>query len=117
MGIMENVMTNNNSITTPLIIITAIVAVVTSGFFVGQVGNQNQTGAIENQLNLYPNIETMGVVLNGTALPKTAQLMYRQTGETVWQTGHPLVRIDDGRLVGSLFGLAGATAYDVKVIN
>jgi len=117
MGIMENVMTNNNSITTPLIIITAIVAVVMSGFFVGQVGNQNQTGAIENQLNLYPNIETMGVVLNRTALPKTAQLMYRQTGETAWHAGHPLVRIDDGRLVGSLFGLSAATSYDVKVMN
>jgi hypothetical protein len=59
----------------------------------------------------------MGVVLNGTALPKTAQLMYRQTGETAWQAGHPLVRIDDGRLVGSLFGLSAATSYDVKVIN
>jgi hypothetical protein len=114
---MENVMTHNNSITTPLMIITVIVAVVMSGFFVGQVGNQDQVGAIENQLNLYPNIETIGVVLNGTALPKTAQLMYRQMGETVWKAGHPLVRIDDGRLVGSLFWLSAATSYDVKVIN
>ncbi len=110
-------MTNNHSILTPLINVIATITVVISGFFMGQVGNQNQIGAIENPLNLYPNIETMGVVLNGTALPKTAQLMYRQTGETAWHAGHPLVRIDDGRLVGSLFGLSAATAYDVKVIN
>src|SRR6266508_6241717 len=114
---MEKVMTNNNYFLTPLITVTAIIAVIVSGFFMGQVENQNQIGAIEDQLNLYPNIETMGVVLNGVALPKTAQLMYRQTGETAWHAGHPLVRIDDGRLVGSLFGLSAATSYDVKVMN
>ena len=35
---------------------------------------------------------------------------------TDWRTGHPLVRIDDGRLIGSLFGLSPATAYEVKVV-
>src|SRR6478672_6160075 len=78
-------MTNNNSITTPLMIVTVIIAVVMNGFFTGQVGNQNQISAIENQLSLYPNIETMGVVLSGVALPKTARLMYRHSGETAWQ--------------------------------
>jgi hypothetical protein len=64
---------------------------------------------------LYPNIETMGVVVNGASLPATAQLMFQQAGETVWRTGHPLKRIDDGRLVGSLFGLAPSTSYNVMV--
>jgi hypothetical protein len=87
---------------------------IASGFFIGRT--ENQTVMIGNQLNLYANIETMGVVANGANLPKTAVLMYRQRGETTWRTGHPLVRIDDGRLVGSLFGLAPATTYEVKAI-
>ena len=110
-------MTNNNSITKPFLTFTALIAVVISGFFTGRVGNQNLVGQIENPLSLYANIETVGVLLNGVNLPKTAQLMYRQTNETNWQTGHPLVRIEDGRLVGSLFGLSAATSYEVKVIN
>lgn len=110
-------MTNNNSFITPLTIVTALIAVVMSGVSIGRAGNQNQMNAIENQLTLYPNIETAGVVLNGTSLPKTAPLMYRQSGETNWQEGHPLFRIDDGRLVGSLFGLSPVTTYDVKVVS
>jgi hypothetical protein len=110
-------MTNNHSISTPLRIVIAIIAVVMNGFFTGQVGNYKQISAIENQLSLYPNIETMGVVLNGAALPKTARLMYRQQNETDWHEGHPLFRIDDGRLVGSLFGLSPVTSYDIKVLN
>ena len=70
-----------------------------------------------SQLNLYPNIETVGVVVSGAALPKKADLMYRQSGESVWRSGHPLVRIDDGRLVGSLFGLSQSTSYDIKVLD
>jgi hypothetical protein len=67
---MEEVLTNNNPIIiiTPLITATAIVAVVISGFSIGRVGNQNP-------LSLYPNIETIGVTLNGANLPKTAGLM------------------------------------------
>jgi len=64
---------------------------------------------------LYPNIETVGVVVNGVSLPATAQLMYQQAGETTWRNGHPLRRIDDGRLVGSLFGLSPSTSYNVRV--
>lgn len=70
-----------------------------------------------SQLNLYPNIETAGVAASGSNLPKTAQLFYRQTGEVNWRTGHNLMRIDDGRLVGSLFGLAPSTSYEVKVVD
>ena len=69
------------------------------------------------QLSLYPNIETIGVVLSGANLPVKADLMYRQDSETVWHTGHPLMRIDDGRLVGSLFGLTPSTSYTIKVVD
>ncbi|RPI96558.1 MAG: hypothetical protein EHM40_01195 [Chloroflexi bacterium] len=107
-------MTSNNTITTPLIVVTVIMAAIATGFFIGRV--ENQAVMVGNQLNLYANIETVGVVADGTNLPQTAELMYRQSGETTWRPGHPLVRIDDGRLVGSLFGLSQATTYEVKVI-
>lgn len=107
-------MTNKRSIVTPLVAVLMVFAAVPNGSFAGRV--ENQTLSVGNQLALYPNIETMGVVANDVNLPKTAQLMYREQGETVWRTGHPLVRIDDGRLVGSLFGLSSSTMYEVKVI-
>jgi hypothetical protein len=69
------------------------------------------------QLNLYPNIETIGIVVSGANLPKKADLMYRQSSETVWHSGHSLIRIDDGRLVGSLFELAPSTSYSVRVLD
>ena len=70
-----------------------------------------------SKMDLYANIETIGVVVNGTSLPKTAELFYRREGETDWHSGHPLMRIDNGRLVGSLFGLSPATSYDIKVLD
>lgn len=70
-----------------------------------------------SQIALYPNIETIGVVVSGAGLPKKADLMYRQSGEANWRKGHPLMRIDDGRLVGSLFGLSPSTLYEVKVVD
>jgi len=69
------------------------------------------------KMDLHPNIETVGVVVSGTNLPKTATLSYRQSNEANWRIGYPLMRIDDGRLVGSLFGLSGATSYDIKVAD
>jgi len=77
----------------------------------------NKSNAVFTQINLYPNIETIGVVVSGVSLPKKADLMYRQDSETVWHTGHPLTRIDDGRLVGSLFGLSQSTSYSIKVLD
>jgi hypothetical protein len=68
-----------------------------------------------SSLQLHSNIETIGVVVSGVNLPKTAELKYRQSGETSWRTGHPLIHIDDGRLVGSLFGVSPATTYQIKV--
>lgn len=104
------------------LVLLAMVAGIASSAFVpedqGGANSKKSTAAASfSQLNLYPNIETAGVVVSGTDLPKTANLIYRQTGETNWRTGHPLMRIDDGRLVGSLFGLAPLTSYDVKVID
>ena len=69
------------------------------------------------QLSFYPNIETAGIAVSGTYLPETADLFYRQSESDPWQRGHPLIRIDDGRLVGSLFGLAPSTTYFVKVTD
>ena len=69
------------------------------------------------RLDLYPNIETVGVVVSGTGLPQTAVLMYRSSNDPNWHAGHPLTRIDDGRLVGSLFGLSASTTYEVKVVD
>lgn len=66
-------------------------------------------------ISFVPNIETIGIAVSGTGLPQTADLFYRQSGQSVWYTGHPLVRIDDGRLIGSLFNLSAATSYDVRV--
>ena len=68
-------------------------------------------------LNLQANIETAGVVASGSNLSPSAELFYRQTGTFDWRRGHPLKRIDDGRLVGSLFGLSSSTSYDVRVVD
>ena len=73
--------------------------------------------AVFAKLDLYANIETIGVVISGADLPKKADLMYRQSSESIWHSGHPLMRIDDGRLVGSLFGLSPATTYSIKVLD
>ena len=73
--------------------------------------------AVFSKMDLYANIETIGVVVNGTSLPKTAELLYRKDGETDWHSGHPLMRIDKGRLAGSLFGLSPATTYNIKVLD
>jgi len=67
------------------------------------------------QLDLHPNIETIGVVVSGVDLPEKVELAYRQHNETAWHPAHPLMRIDDGRLVGSLFDLSPATTYEIKV--
>lgn len=69
------------------------------------------------QLDLYANIETIGVVVSGDELPESAELLYRRSSDTIWLTGHPLVRITDGRLVSSLFGLSPSTSYTIKVFG
>jgi len=69
------------------------------------------------RIDLYPNIETIGVAVSGANLPERAELTYRPSGQANWRTGHPLLRIPDGRLVGSLFGLLPATSYDIRVLD
>jgi hypothetical protein len=103
---MEEVLTNHKASILPLL------TILISGIFLGRVGNQ--TGAVESPLRLYPNIETMGVAVSGVNLPQTAQLMYRQSDETDWRAGHPLVRIPDGRLI-QLVWVVPSTTYEVKV--
>lgn len=71
--------------------------------------------AVFNQISFHANIETAGVVVSGSALPVRAELLYRASGETSWRTGHPLARIDNGQLIGSLFGLQPSTSYEVTV--
>ena len=67
------------------------------------------------ELTLYPNIATVGVFVNGVDLPQTAQLLYRESNQTDWQIGHPLIRIETGALVSSLFNLLPETTYEIKV--
>jgi hypothetical protein len=73
--------------------------------------------SIFSKMDLVANIETVGVVVSGAGLPKTAELMYQKDGESDWHSGHPLMRIDGGRLVGSLFGLSPATVYNIRVLD
>lgn len=68
-----------------------------------------------SQISFIPNIETAGVVVSGAGLPASAQMAYRRSGEADWRAAHNLVRIKDGRLVGSLFNLAPSTSYEVRV--
>ncbi len=68
-------------------------------------------------LKLYPNIETIGVALTGENLPASATLLYRKKGETIWRAAHPMTRISDGRLIGSLFNLSPSTIYQIKVTD
>jgi len=75
------------------------------------------SAAAFSQLNLYANTETVGVVVNGTNLPTTAELFYRLNSDINWRPAHKLMRIDDGRLVGSLFGLSPSTSYNIKVVD
>jgi hypothetical protein len=75
------------------------------------------SAAVFTGINFVSNIETIGVAVSGAGLPSTAALSYRQSGESLWHTGHPLMRIDDGRLIGSLFNLLPSTSYDVRVFD
>ena len=68
------------------------------------------------ELNFIANIGTAGLYVSGDNLPENADLFYRPSEEAEWRKGHPLIRIEDGRLVGSLFGLSASTSYIVKVM-
>ena len=97
--------------------LTLLAIIVAVAFAPASQAGANFPASSFSQASFYPNIETAGVVVSGVDLPKTAQLTYRQSGESAWRTGHALMRIDDGRLVGSLFGLSPSTTYEVKVTD
>jgi hypothetical protein len=67
------------------------------------------------QIAFVANIETVGVYVSGENLPDNADLFYRSSTDADWRRGHPMIQIEDGRLVGSLFGLSASTGYFVKV--
>ena len=75
------------------------------------------SNAVFTTIDFVSNVETIGVAVSGAGLPATAQLSYRRSGEALWHSGHRLMRIDDGRLIGSLFNLLPATSYDIKVFD
>ena len=78
---------------------------------------KSNNAAVFNSINFVANIETIGVAVDGAALPATAELFYRKSGETAWRNGHPLMRIKDGRLIGSLFNLLPATSYEIMAFD
>lgn len=101
------------------IVLLAALALIPSPRAVGAARLSSSSGLqiSFSTITLTPNIETAGVVVSGFNLPKTAQLLYQRAGEATWRTGHPLTRMDDGRLAGSLFELAPATSYQVRVVD
>ena len=106
-------MPNRNSVLTPLFTVVAVISLTFSGLFIGRA--KISLINIDGQVSFHPNIETAGVIVSGANLPETAEMVYRRSGDTEWQPGHRLLRIDDGRLIGSLFDLAPATTYEVQV--
>ena len=92
-----------------------LIVVIASSFILPSGGVAANSAKAFSQISFVANIETAGVVVSGVSLPGTAQLYFRRSGELDWRAAHYLMRIDDGRLVGSLFNLSPSTAYDVKV--
>src|SRR5215217_2927916 len=68
-------------------------------FITVPVRAKSNASAVFNSIQFVANLETIGVAVSGTGLPATAELFYRQSGETEWRRGHPLMRIKDGRLI------------------
>ena len=81
------------------------------------VAAKSNSAAVFSAIEFVANIETVGVAVSGTSLPSTAQLFYRLSGESGWRAGHAMTRINDGRLIGSLFNLLPATSYEVRVFD
>jgi len=104
-----------------LVIVSGVSAIVLSGnlsntSFPNTLSFPGNSLAAISRLQLFANIETIGVVVTDDNLPEAAELWYRKSSNTNWHIGHPLVRIEDGRLVGSVFEQSPATFYDIKVI-
>ena len=97
-----------------LLLITLMVGFLPKGEF---SASANGAARAFTTLDLHPNIETIGVVVNGVDLPQSAELQYRRSDEATWHIGHPLMLIDEGGLAGSLFGLLPSTSYSIKVVD
>lgn len=77
-----------------------------------------QTSAALVSVESYGNFHAGGVIAtisgdsDGDA---SASLEYRREGEPAFRIGHPLVRVTPTRLVGSLFWLAPASSYELRI--
>ena len=96
--------------------ITTVIIVLITGL-PSNVPVHAQTQSTFTNLDLYANIETIGIILSGQNLPSSAELMYRQGNDPEWKRGHPLMNIEEKHLVGSLFDLTDSTTYEVKVTD
>lgn len=66
----------------------------------------------------YGNLETAGAiatVAGDTNRNARIALQWRRSGETTFRTGQDLVRIDATHFVGSVFGLAPGTSYELRL--
>jgi parallel beta-helix repeat protein len=77
-------------------------------------------GATVGTIDLYGTFHAMGVIATIPAGSDSknnavANLDYRVTGADSYSAGFPLTRVAPTRFVGSLFWLAPATSYDVRV--
>ena len=96
--------------------ITTVIIVLITGL-PSNVPVHAQTQSTFTNLDLYANIETIGIILSGQNLPASAELMYRQINDSAWKHGHPLLNVEEKHLVGSLFDLTDSTTYEVKVTD
>lgn len=95
-----------------------LMSLVLAGLALASGAVHAQNAATWSTLDTYGNLETAGVTatITGDAdRDATATLEWRRTGEPAFRAAHPLVRVDATHLVGSLFNLAPATAYEVRV--
>lgn len=70
-----------------------------------------------SEVKAYGNFETAGVMIKVADMDfdESATIEYRKAGDTVWRPGHDFLRYDGNHMAASLFGLAPATSYEIKV--
>src|SRR5262245_44478501 len=68
-------------------------------------------------IDAYANLHTAGVtvVVTGDTDNDAGVALEWRLATGTFRTGHPLVRVDATRFVGSVFDLAPATGYEVRV--
>lgn len=78
-----------------------------------------QNAVTLESVSLYPNLHTVGVTATFTGDDNSdarATLTYAPVGSAEVWPGHPLVRLTQGRFVGSVFYVEPGTEYDVTVV-